>query len=336
MGIIKNLGDIVEPAVTIVDISDPTTVNAGIELIDQDAVQLQSKPLRARRVIAHLETATVMFHSSNLRLRTATSVRKDLLAYVTFGPQARGTVNGLAVRPGLMLAVAPETEVRFVVDAGWEAIAFLLPPQDISAHLNARQREGAFHIPQGVETLQIGAEGARMLFDWGKRLIDAAVLEPALFDGGMSGRVAAQVELFEMLLATLDVARDFEPSRSDRTRQAQTRIVQSAENHALSLGGSGIYVTDLCRVAGVSERSLQYAFKEVLGLTPMAYLTRLRLHRVRQALLAANPESTTVSAEALRWGFWHFGEFSRSYRDCFGELPSDTLRNKPESPGKQP
>jgi AraC family transcriptional regulator, ethanolamine operon transcriptional activator len=131
-------GDIVEPSVTVVDICDPTTVNAGIELIDQDAVQLQSKPLRARRVITRLETATVMFHSCNLRLRTATSVRKDFFAYVTFGPQAKGTVNGLAVRPGLMLAVAPETEVRFVVDAGWEAIAFLLPPHDINVHLNAR------------------------------------------------------------------------------------------------------------------------------------------------------------------------------------------------------
>jgi hypothetical protein len=36
-----------------------------------------------------------------------------------------------------------------------------------------------------------------------------------------------------------------------------------------------------------------------------------------------------VTAEALRWGFWHFGDFSRAYKDCFGELPSDTLRRKP-------
>jgi AraC family ethanolamine operon transcriptional activator len=61
----------------------------------------------------------------------------------------------------------------------------------------------------------------------------------------------------------------------------------------------------------------------------VAYLTRLRLHRVRHALLAATPGSTTVSTEALNWGFWHFGEFSRAYSDCFGELPSATLRKKP-------
>jgi transcriptional regulator GlxA family with amidase domain len=82
----------------------------------------------------------------------------------------------------------------------------------------------------------------------------------------------------------------------------------------------------------VSERTLEYAFKEVMGLAPMTYLVRLRLHRVRQALLAETQGSTTVSAEALNWGFWHFGEFSRAYKACFGELPSDTLRRKPGAP----
>jgi AraC family transcriptional regulator, ethanolamine operon transcriptional activator len=74
---------------------------------------------------------------------------------------------------------------------------------------------------------------------------------------------------------------------------------------------------------------LQYAFKEAMGITPVAYLTLLRLHRVRQALRAADPRSTTVTREALRWGFWHFGDFSRAYKGCFGELPSKTLRRKP-------
>jgi transcriptional regulator GlxA family with amidase domain len=89
-----------------------------------------------------------------------------------------------------------------------------------------------------------------------------------------------------------------------------------------------LYVTDLCKVAAVSERTLEYAFKEIMGLTPVTYLTRLRLHRVRQALLAATQGSTTVTTEALNWGFWHFGEFSRVYKECFGELPSETLRRK--------
>ena len=63
-----------------------------------------------------------------------------------------------------------------------------------------------------------------------------------------------------------------------------------------------------------------------MGLTPVAYLARLRLHRVRDALQSRARAPRTVSSVALDWGFWHFGEFSRAYRECFGELPSETLR----------
>jgi AraC-like DNA-binding protein len=53
-------------------------------------------------------------------------------------------------------------------------------------------------------------------------------------------------------------------------------------------------VTDLCRPAGISERTLQYAFKEVMGLSRRDYLVRLRLHRVRVALLAASQRSAPL------------------------------------------
>ena len=314
--------------VTVVEISDPTDANAGVELLDQDAMQLQSIPMRVRRVIVRLESAAVVFHSSNLRVRTRTTARNGLLAYVTFGPSSTGMANGLPVRPGLMHAVEPGKEISFVTGRGWESISFLLPPEDVRAHLTARQREGEFHLPRGVEPLQVDAERVQALFEWGKRLVDAALQQPSLFDEQAKERFAAQDELLEMLLATLHVADDFESTRNDRTRKAQTRIVKVAEEYALAHAGERLYVTDFCRVAAVSERTLEYAFKEIAGLTPMNYLIRLRLHRARQSLLAAAPESTTVSIEALNWGFWHFGEFSRAYKECFGELPSDTLRRK--------
>lgn len=323
---IEPIATIEQPAVTVVEISDPAAANAGIELIDLDAVQLQATPFRARRVIVRLEAATVVFHATNVRMRTRTRVLRDLIAYVTFGPQASGTVNGISVRPGLMLAAESEAEAAFVTDANWESLTLLLAPQELRAHLTARQRASTFRLPHGVETLQVDAERVEKLFDWGKRLVDVATDQPRLFNEMRQERVAAQVELLENLLATLGGADDFESTRFDRTRQTQSRIVKIAEEYALSKVGEHLYVTDLCKATGTSERTLEYAFKEVMGLAPMTYLVRLRLHRVRQVLLASAADSTTVSTEALNWGFWHFGEFSRAYRDCFDELPSDTLR----------
>ncbi|MBE7489038.1 MAG: helix-turn-helix domain-containing protein [Candidatus Omnitrophica bacterium] len=54
-------------------------------------------------------------------------------------------------------------------------------------------------------------------------------------------------------------------------------------------------------------------------------------NRREKALRTAPCRSTTVTAEALRWGFWHLSDFSRAYKECFGELPSGTLRRKPEA-----
>jgi AraC family ethanolamine operon transcriptional activator len=236
----------------------------------------------------------------------------------------------------MMLAAAPQSEAAFVVEAGWEGMSFWVSPQMIGEHLAIRQRDPEFHRPQGVEALQVSEARAQQLFDWGRRLLDTAVHDPALFNDSETKRGAAQIELLETLLAALDRAKDLEPSRGERTRQAQSLIVKAAEAHAVSKASASLYVTDLCKAAGVSERTLAYAFKEVMGLAPMAYLVRLRLHRVRQALLAAPRGSTTVSAEALNWGFWHFGEFTRAYKECFGEMPSDTLRREPGSSGPAP
>lgn len=313
-------------AVEVVEFTDPTVAGASIELIDQDAVLLTSAPLRVRRIVVRLANAAVVFHSANQRVRSASCARDDLLAYVVFGANVRGSVNGLAVRPGLMLAVEPGTQVRFVSEPGWQSITVMLAPQQLRAHWLARQCEHEFRPPSGLETLQVDGQKSGALFAWGKRLVDTAARQPALFNDYPEVRAAAQVELIETLIDALRGSQDIDTTRNERTRQAYSRLVKTVENYALAHVGDHLQVGDLCRIGATCERTLENAFKQVLGITPVAYLIRLRLHRVRQALIAGTQGTTTVSAEALNWGFWHFGEFSRAYKDCFGELPSDTLR----------
>ena len=309
-----------------VDISDPTAGEEGLEVLSQDLLKLEKRPLRARRLIVRLEGSLVLFHSTNLRVRTRTTVHNQLLAYVVIGPEARGTANGLPMRSDLMLAVGPGTQVEFVVEAGYKSVTVLVPPAVLESHWIGRQREGHFRVPRGMEVLEVDAVHARGLFEWGERLANTAARQPTLFNGQEETLAAAQIELLEMLLAALDTTTAPQRTRSDQTRQTHSRVVRLAEDYALAHAGDRLYVTDLCVATGFSERTMQYAFQEVMGMSPLAYLTRLRLHRVRQALRMATQGSTTVSAEALNWGFWHFGDFSRAYRDCFGELPSETLR----------
>ncbi len=283
-----------QSGVTVVDITDLTAANAGMSVLKQDGMALVSTPLRARRVIVRLESAIVVYHSTNLPVRARTRVHEGFLTYSTFGPRAAGTVDGIEVGPGMLLAAEPETEAGLVVNPGYESIATLVRPDDVEAHLTARQRASEFRWPRGVEVLRTDPAQARALFRLGKRLVTAASRKPAMFDEWRPEREAAQVDLLEALLSALRSADRIEPTGPERTRQGYSRIVRLVEDYARTRAGERVQVSELCQAADVSERTLEYAFKEMTGLTPMAYLVRLRLHWVRAALLVAEPGSTRI------------------------------------------
>ena len=84
-------------------------------------------------------------------------------------------------------------------------------------------------------------------------------------------------------------------------------------------------IVDICTQLGVSERTLQYAFRAYVQMSPLAYLRMCRLNRVRETLLTSDPRTTTVTAVAMRHGFLHLGRFSLDYKRAFDVAPSVTL-----------
>ena len=75
---------------------------------------------------------------------------------------------------------------------------------------------------------------------------------------------------------------------------------------------------------GVSRRYLEYAFIDAFGTSPSRYLRLMRLHQVRRQLKTFG-NATTVTDEAIRFGFNHLSLFSLQYNKAFGESPSVTL-----------
>ncbi len=82
-------------------------------------------------------------------------------------------------------------------------------------------------------------------------------------------------------------------------------------------------VTDLCQLAGVSERTLQYTFREATGLTMQQYLMSHRLHRARALLIEG--KVALVKDAALACGIPHTGRFSQYFKNMFGESPGQVL-----------
>ena len=84
-------------------------------------------------------------------------------------------------------------------------------------------------------------------------------------------------------------------------------------------------ITELSKELAVSERLLHHAFKSNYGITPKKYLLSLRMHRIKQELLLADPLTTTVSSIMEKYNFSNQSTFTQSYKQMYGELPSTTL-----------
>ncbi len=105
------------------------------------------------------------------------------------------------------------------------------------------------------------------------------------------------------------------------------RIVKNAEHffdqHGLDQAAA---MNAVAEALGVPRRTLFHAFRKWIGLGSHAYLQLVRLHKLRERLLAATPEQTSVTALATNLGFNQLGRLSGIYREHFGEYPRDTLK----------
>ena len=62
--------------------------------------------------------------------------------------------------------------------------------------------------------------------------------------------------------------------------------------------------------------------------SPMSYVRRYKLMRVREYLLNKVDTVFTIGDVAAQWGFLHPSQFAKNYYEFFGEYPSDTLKKR--------
>lgn len=86
-------------------------------------------------------------------------------------------------------------------------------------------------------------------------------------------------------------------------------------------------IIDIAGAIGVTERSLQLAFRRFHHTTPVEYLRRTRLEAVHSEL--SHPQNTlSIREVAQKWGFTHMGRFAAQYHTVYGLYPSETAKRR--------
>jgi AraC-like DNA-binding protein len=282
----------------------------------------------------------------DMRLNAAPGCRMTL-GYVTYGAEIEWTlprkedcyVVSLIVTGHNLLSRSDGARVRTPANNG----GLVLSP--IRAHW-VRMSPDTEHLAITIPRVVLEAHLADMLgcpvagvvdFDLGLDLCTApgrALLQSVRFlateldrPGGLADMPLARHQLEAYVLTMLLHAgrhqfSDALTGANDRRRLGRlATVVDYIEAHA----DRELTPQILARIACVSVRTLHAAFQDQLGETPMAYVRKVRLDRVRADLLRRDPQRVGVTQIATQWGFMHLSRFARQYRDRFNELPSTTL-----------
>ena len=142
--------------------------------------------------------------------------------------------------------------------------------------------------------------------------------------GDSCSATALQARLLTWLRSATADAEPFdaEVPSLPRRRMAVERVRRFIHAHL----AESMTLAELCRHAHLQARSLEYGFRDLVGLSPFKYIKMLRLGEVRRRLQTTSAAERSVSEVALDCGFCHLSQFAADYKRVFLESPSATRR----------
>ncbi|MBW0449651.1 AraC family transcriptional regulator [bacterium M00.F.Ca.ET.228.01.1.1] len=142
-----------------------------------------------------------------------------------------------------------------------------------------------------------------------------------------NARVGEHVESLLVNLLTAGCTQNDAPAAATSRPGVTPGFVRRAEEIMVARLASPLQLADLAEAVGVPVRTLCDGFLRFRQTSPMHFLRQIRLERARETILATSAD-VRIAGIALDCGFTHFGRFAQSYRERFGELPSQTVRSR--------
>ena len=310
-------------------ITDPDDWDGSLFGTQLKLVQLTSESFFSKQTVTDLDGIKLVQLEVNQPIKVRSVPLSLRYVGTLFDDAYGGHFAGRAIEQDQLLVMPPKFDFDAAIkDSGFSCSSLFIPPDQLTDFFQTLIGEPLepfdrlkTAFPNSGELRWIGAWSS-LVEPGGLAKMDQAQLA-SLQDSLRNSALTLMAHALQS--PTEKMPWELQGTGSTARLAKARKLVRIAEDYANSAVGH-VQMIDLCRVAGVSERTLQYAFKTCLGVSPMNYLKRHRLHQVRHALRAADPSATTVSSIACQHGFFHLGEFSQAYKQQFEELPSTTLK----------
>jgi len=208
------------------------------------------------------------------------------------------------------------SDVDFILPDQCHNAVMLIKPEVLSSALSQQ----GFDLLTSSRSIDFTATAGQQLINTITGTIRKYAKQPELLVNSFEVR-SLESQMLEALSACIEDTYKDGCLRAAPSDKVYVREAIAQAEHS----GRPLTALELANAVGVSQRTLNYAFRTVLNTTPYSYLQIQRLNAAHRELAVADPGESTVTNVALKWGFGHAGRFSSLYSKFFDEMPSETL-----------
>lgn len=293
-----------------------------------EVAQLGPGPLYGPVVAARLGPARLTCGTTLTSMRGWGEIPKGFVsAIVVLGLEGEACFDGIPLEPDMLIVQHPGSAFEGGAAGHYSYAALEVPAEAFAEHAESvAGGEPQVFEGRSATAYRLPPEDAARAKCLASELATLAQREA---DDPASRPLTVDLDrMYEAWMAVVAAATTGETLTDDPPHSGfdRHRAFRRAEEYLRSHLMDPVYMVELCKAAGASERSLQYVFRERVGMSPMAYLRVLRLHRLREDLRRVDGGARgRVVRGAVRWNLGHLGRAASDYRGLFGETPSETL-----------
>jgi len=246
------------------------------------------------------------------------------MVYLPLLDAGRKILNGLEVGKDSLLIFEPRSQISLCNAAEHEFCSIFIPTDvwtraGFPLKLSLGGEKGACQVTR--PNRQLHTQGRSLVRD-----IQLAATTCPQFETTPAMKIAAAEGAKLVFRIVSESHIDESVETAGRPRISRKKIIRRCDRLLDKSEDRHVSVGELTATAGVSERTLEMAFKEYFDEVPSHYLQLRRVKQIHSALRAAKVGEKSVTEILADHGEWEFGRFAGNYRRLYGESPSQTLQ----------